>query len=96
MKTVYQAINLDKITKGVSTDREFGAKLGGTPTIRDLREDKEPEKKKNQNGVSRQVGRKSGEWGVLKAIEGSDRKVPLSPLSNAAEISVSWRQELAP
>lgn len=46
MKTVYQAINLDKITKGVSTDREFGAKLGGTPTIRDLREDKEPEKKK--------------------------------------------------
>ena len=57
MKTVYQAINLDKITKGVSTDREFGAKLGGTPTIRDLREDKEPEKKKKSER-SIQTGRK--------------------------------------
>lgn len=28
MKMVFQAINLDKITKGVSTDRELGAKLG--------------------------------------------------------------------
>ena len=46
MKMVFQAINLYKITKGVSTDRESGAKLGGTQTIRDLREDKEPEKKK--------------------------------------------------
>lgn len=45
MKMVFQAINLDKITKEVSTDGEFGAKLGGTPTIRDLREDEEPGKK---------------------------------------------------
>lgn len=56
MKTVFQAINLYKITKGVSTDREFGAKLGGTPTIRDLREDKEPEKKKSEWSI--QTGRK--------------------------------------